>query len=270
MIEVTIVIGNLDPSCDSPSKFRTSGSDSRLTLYWNPSPDASGHAPVLGYETEIRQGESGTFGDRRTFLGRNITGMIYADLVNEIGYQVRVRPINSEAECEWSTPLAGIPTADLAPEDPDEHFDRVGTQPVGSLDRNYRFLTPGRCRHTSNAMTLDADCRYENTGPDSGRIFLEFDDPSMASCEITLAYSSLTAGSFVDECFDAGVNTNVPFDRSFRLPSSAPAGEPEADVPRAPRTAEEFNVLAWGRDDLIPGARVRLRTGGYNLRIRAR
>ena len=101
---------------------------------------------------------------------------------------------------------------------------------------------------------------YENSGPDTGSIFLEFDDSSQGSCEITLAFSSLTAGSFTDECFDAGVNTNVPFDRSFRMPRLAPRSEDDLDpptdelgVPRAPRTSEEFDALVVGRDDFIPG-----------------
>ena len=252
-IEVTIRIRNLVPSCEPPSNLRTNASGKRLTLSWKPLSNRSGQARVLGYETEIRRGASGAWSDRRTFLGRNITGMIYADLVNEIGYQVRVRPINAEGDCRWSTPVWGIPTADRAPKDPVEHFDRFGPQPVGSSERNFRFLTPERCRHTSDGATLDADCQYENTGPDSGRIFLEFDDPARGSCEITLAYSSLTAGAFIDECFGAGVNTNVPFDRSFRMPRLAPQTEDEIDVPRAPRTQEEFDVLVWRRDDFIPG-----------------
>ena len=247
-IDVTIQIGDLVPSCGPPSNFRVNHSDGRLTLRWSPLSDMIGHARVLGYETEIRRGTSAAWSDRRTFLGRNIGAMIYAGLDNEIGYQVRVRPINAEGDCGWSTPVSGIPTADRAPKDDDDHHDRFGPYPVGNL----RHLTPGRCRHTSNGQTLDADCDYENTGPDSGRIFLEFDDPSQGSCEITLAYSSLTAGSFIDECFDAGVNTNVPFDRSFRMsPLSEQDGEVE--VPRAPRSQEEFDVLAWGRADLIPG-----------------
>ena len=67
-----------------------------------------------------------------------------------------------------------------------------------------------------------------------------------------MAYSSLTAGSFIDECFGAGVNTNVPFDRSFRMPPLSEQ-DGEVEVPRAPRSQEEFDVLAWGRDDFIPG-----------------
>ena len=262
MIDVTIHIVNLVPFSGLPSNLnlRTNHSDERLTLKWDPLPNAQGHARVLGYQTEIRRGSSGPWTDRRTILGPNFTRTIYTELVNEIGYQVRVRPITAEGDSEWSTPVEGIPTADLAPKDPVEHFDRFGPQPVGSSDRNIRFLTPGRCRHTSGGQTLDADCQYQNTGPNTGRITLEFDDPSQGSCEVSLAYSSLTAGSFLDECFDAGVNTNVPFDQSFRLPRSAPRSEgdldpplDETDVPRAPRTQEEFDALVYGRDDFIPG-----------------
>ena len=251
-IDVTIRIKNLAPACEPPSNFRVNYSDERLTLRWGPLSDTSGYARVLGYETEIRRGTSGAWSDRRTFLGRNIGAMIYAGLDNEIEYQVRVRPINAEGDCSWSTPVSGIPTADRAPKDDDDHHDRFGPYPVGTPERNLRLLTPGRCRHTSNGQTLDADCDYENTGPNSGRIFLEFDDPSQGSCEITLAYSSLTAGSFIDECFDAGVNTNVPFDRSFRMPPLSEQNG-EVEVTRAPRSQEEFDVLAWGRDDFIPG-----------------
>ena len=254
-IDVTVNLVDLVPSCGSVDALdlRTSSGDGRLTVRWTPLPDSDGQARVLGYETEIRRGNTGSWTDRRTFLGRSITGTTYAGLDNEIGYRIRVRPIDSEGDCAWSTPVSGIPTADRAPSDDREYHDRFGPHPVGTPDRYFRLLAPGRCRHHADGLTLDADCTYEKIGPDAGRIFLEFDDPSRGSCEVTLAYSSLTAGSFVDECFDAGVNTNVPFDRSFRMPRTAPEGEPEAVVPRAPRSQEEFDVFAWGRDDLIPG-----------------
>ena len=254
-IDVTVNVVDLVPSCGSVDALdlRTGSGDGRLTVRWTPLPDSDGQARVLGYETEIRRGNTGSWTDRRTFLGRSITGTTYAGLDNEIGYRIRVRPIDSEGDCAWSAPVSGIPTADRAPSDDREYHDRFGPHPVGTPDRYFRLLAPGRCRHHADGLTLDADCTYEKTGPDAGRIFLEFDDPSRGSCEATLAYSSLTAGSFVDECFDTGVNTNVPFDRSFRMPPTAPEGEPEAVVPRAPRTQEEFNVFAWGREDLIPG-----------------
>ena len=252
-IDVTIFIEDLVPACRPLLNIRTNHGDQQLILRWDPSSDRDGYARALGYETEIRLGDRGQWTDRRTFLGRNITGAVYANLDNEVGHQMRVRPINAEGGCEWSRPVWETATTDRAPKDSVEHFDRFGSQPVGALDRYFRFLTPERCRHTSNGQTLDAACEFENTGPHTGRIFLEFDDPSQGSCEITLAFSSLTAGSFIDECFDAGVNTNVTFDRSFRMPLSGTDTESNIDVPRAPRSREEFDVLVWGRDDLIPG-----------------
>ena len=261
-IDVTIDLLDLTPICPTAGdlRLRLNSTDRRLTARWNALPDAAGHARVLGYQTEIRRGSTGPWTDRRMFLGPAITGATYANLDNQIGYQVRIRSVNAEGDCGWSTPVSGIPTGDLAPRDEIEHVERFGPHPVGTPERNFRLLTPGRCRHTLDGVNLDADCNYERTSPDTGRITLEFDDPSRGSCDVTLAYSSLTAGSFIDECFDAGVNTNVPFDRSFRMPRLAPRTEDDLDPPtpetapqRAPRTQEEFGELVFGRDDFIPG-----------------
>ena len=254
MIDVTIHLDNLYASCGfGEFALRAVGGDGRLTVIWDPLPDpAERYARIQGYETEIRRGDAEPWNDRRTFIGREIGGTVYANLDNDTEYQVRVRSINAERECGWSTPVSATPTGNFAPRDDSEHLDRFGPHRIGSTDRHYRLLVPGRCRHTVGGSDLDADCTYERTAPDAGRIFLEFDDPSKGSCEITLAYSSLTAGTFVDECFDAGVNTNVPFDRSLRMPE-LPDGGVDAEVPRAPRTQEEFDVFAWGRADLIPG-----------------
>ena len=254
MIDVTIDLVDLRAACGfGEFALRTVSGDGRLTVAWKPLPNRGGrYARVQGYETEIRRGAAEPWTDRRTFIGRSIGGTVYANLENDTEYQVRVRSINAERECGWSTPVSGTPTGSLAPRDDREHLDRFGPHRIGSTDRHYRLLVPGRCRHTVSGTNLDADCTYERTAADTGRIFLEFDDPSKGSCEVTLAYSSLTAGSFVDECFDAGVNTNVPFDSSLRMPE-LPDGDAEAEVPRAPRTQEEFDVFAWGREDLIPG-----------------
>ena len=252
-INVVIHVVDLLPSCGLGSDLdaRTSTEDKRLMVRWKALRDTDGHAPVQGYDTEIRVGDSGPWIDRRTFIGRTVTGTVYADLENETEYQVRVRSINSEDECDWSTPVSGTPTDNLAPKDGREHRDRFGPHLVGSPDRGYRLLTPGRCLHTLGGTRLHADCTYERTAPDAGRIVLELDDPSKGSCDVRLAYSSLTAGSFIDECFSAGVNTNVPFDRTFRMPESI--GGDAGEVVRIPRTPEEFDVFAWGREDLIPG-----------------
>ena len=259
-IQVTILISNLASACAPLENLRANRGDQSLTVRWDPSAEVIGKARVLGYDTEIRRGSSGEWTDRVTFLGRNIGAMVYENLDNGIEYQVRARVITREGDCAWTQPVSGTPEADNAPDDAEDMLDRFGQQPVGTADQHWRLLTPGRCRHTGGGVTQDGDCTYENTGPNAGRIFLEFDDPSLGSCEITLAYSSLTAGSFVDECFDAGVNTNVPFDRSFQLPANeaeteddANAETTEAETQRAPRDQDEFVSLVHGRDDFIPG-----------------
>ena len=259
-VRVTILIGNLESACETLANVRANSSDQRLTVRWDPSERVFGKANVLGYQTELRTGDSGSWTDRRTLLGRSIGATIYGDLDNDTEYQVRVRAITQEGDCAWSDAVSVNPTAGLAPDDEEDPTDRFDRHPLGPPDHNVRFLTHNRCRHTGGGVTADADCRYENTDTDTGRIFLEFDDPSQEPCEITLAFSSLTAGSFVDECFDAGVNTNVPFDRSFQMPPAATStasdlapDTADAEPQRAPRDQDEFNALVFGRDDLIPG-----------------
>ena len=251
-IAVAIEIVDLGPSCMAPPDFRPIAGDRSVTVSWTPLEDIAGRARVQGYQVEMRQGSNGIWGTTRTLLGREVTGTVYSDPVNATPYQFRIRPLQAEGDCEWHESEIVTPQlSQQAPQDPDEHFKRVGRRPVGTPDRNYRFLSPDRCRHTTGGSTLDATCRYANTGPSSGTITLEFDDPSQAGCEVSLAYSSLTSGSFHDECLGAGVRVAVDFDTSFRLPP-LPEGEEQA-IPRAPRSQEEFDVLAWGREDLIPG-----------------
>ena len=259
-IEVTIEISNLTSSCEPPANLRTNHGDQSLTVRWDPSEEMAESAKILGYQTEIRPGSSGEWTNRVTLLGRNIGATVYEDLDNEVEYQVRVRFITREGDCDWTEPVSGTPDADNAPDDAEDVLDRFGQHPVGTPDQHWRLLTPGRCRHTAGGVTQDGDCTYENTGTNTGRIVLEFDDPSLGSCEVTLAYSSLTAGSFVDECFDAGVNTNVPFDRSFQMPSieseppdTTDTQTTETETQRAPRNHDEFVALVHGREDFIPG-----------------
>ena len=256
-IDVTVDVIDEYSSCSVDTELypRVLAGDGRLTLSWTtPSIDAfEGVARILGFETQIKERSAFEWTDHRTFYSSNVNSVIYSDLENGVEYDLRVRSINAESECSWFLPISGTPTADLAPRDIQEHHDRFGPYPIGSPDRNFRILSPGRCRHTLDGASLDANCTYEQTGPESADIVLEFDDPTRGSCGVSLAYSSLTAGSFIDECFDAGVNTEVDFDRGFRMPSVTSGEPPSGPVARAPRTQEEFDVFVWARDDLIPG-----------------
>ena len=249
-IDVTIHIEDLVATCQPVRNLRTNHGDEYVTAKWTPAVQREGMASVLGYQVEMRRGDDGPWTGRRTLLGRGIGATTYGGLQNLQKYLFRIRPVNTESDCGWSPPFLGIPTTYPGPIYP---TDRFGTEPVGAPDRHWRFVTQKRCRYSADGVTLDANCRYIYTGPDTSRIVLEFDDPSRGSCDIALAFSSLTAGSFVDDCFDAGVNTETPFDTSFRMPSSGQQTESDVDVPRAPRSQEEFDVLAWGRDDFIPG-----------------
>ena len=249
-IDVTIHIEDLVAACQPVRNLRTNHGDGYVNVKWNPAMQQEGKARVLGYQVEMRRGDDGPWTGRRTLLGRGIGATTYGGLKNLQKYLFRIRPVNTESDCGWSPPFLGIPTTYPGPIYP---TDRFGTEPVGAPDRYWRFVTQERCRYSVDGITLDANCTYTYTGPDTSRIVLVFDDPSRGSCDIALAFSSLTAGSFVDDCFDAGVNTETPFDTSFKMPRSGLQTESDVDVPRAPRSGEEFDVLAWGRDDFIPG-----------------
>lgn len=252
---IYVSIGVLDQSlsCNRSDdlSLRINASDERLTLRWDTLADQDRHSRVLGYETNIRRSSDSTWNDRRTVLGRNITGIVYEDLINDIEYQVRIRPLDAEGDCPWSAPIPGTPTADHAPDNSSGLIDRFRIQPIGQPDQHIRYLTEQRCRHFINGTFADATCNYQKTGSDRAEILLLFDDPSRAPCRVAFLFSSLTAGSFIDECFGAGVNVNVPFDRSFRLPPTTPS----ALIPqRAPRTQEEFVTYIRSTNyDLIPG-----------------
>ena len=249
-IDVTIHIEDLVAACQPVRNLRTNHGDEYVTAKWTPAVQREGKASVLGYQVEMRRGDDGPWTGRRTLIGRGIGATTYGGLQNLQKYLFRIRPVNTESDCGWSPPFLGIPTTYPGPIYP---TDRFGTEPVGAPDRYWRFVTQERCRYSADGITLDANCTYTYTGPDTSRIVLVFDDPSLGSCDIALAFSSLTAGSFVDDCFDAGVNTETPFDTSFKMPRSGPQTESDVDIPRAPRSKEEFDVLAWGRDDFIPG-----------------
>ena len=218
-IDVTIHIEDLVAACQPVRNLRTNHGDEYVTAKWTPAVQREGKASVLGYQVEMRRGDDGPWTGRRTLLGRGIGATTYGGLQNLQKYLFRIRPVNTESDCGWSPPFLGIPTTYPGPIYP---TDRFGTEPVGAPDRYWRFVTQERCRYSADGITLDANCTYTYTGPDTSRIVLVFDDPSLGSCDIALAFSSLTAGSFVDDCFDAGVNTETPFDTSFKMPQFRP------------------------------------------------
>ena len=110
-IEVTILLEDLVPACRPLRGLRTNHGDQRLTVRWAAAPETAGRARVLGYETEIRRGDTGPWTGQRTIFGRNIESTVYTRLENGEGYQVRVRPITAEGDCDWSPRSGASPPA---------------------------------------------------------------------------------------------------------------------------------------------------------------
>ena len=174
-IDVTIHIEDLVAACQPVRNLRTNHDDGYVTAKWTPTMQQEGKARVLGYQVEMRRGDDGPWTGRRTLLGRGIGASTYGGLQNLQKYLFRIRPVNSESDCGWSPPFLGIPTTYPGPIYP---TDRFGTEPVGAPDRYWRFVTQERCRYSADGITLDANCTYTYTGPDTSRIVLVFDDPS--------------------------------------------------------------------------------------------
>ena len=240
-ISVDIHIVDLGSICASPPRLRLNSGDGGLTVRWTPLADRAGSASVLGYEVERRDGTGGAWGNRQIIGGRATSNMTYTGLVNGRQYDVRIRPYGDEDACDWSTPVSGIPTTDTAPQHQTDFEDRV---PPGTQLRDWRFPVPGRFSETREGRQFDGSYRYVRTDANRGTITFEYDEIGRAGCEISLLFSSLTSGSFLDECEGAGVNVDVNFDIE----------EPPAPSEQlAPRSMEEFDALALGKDMLLPG-----------------
>ena len=241
LISVDIHIVDLGSVCASPPRLRLNSGDGGLTVRWTPLADRAGSASVLGYEVERRDGTGGAWGNRQIIGGRASSNMTYTGLVNGRQYDVRIRPYGDEDACNWSIPVSGIPTTDTAPQDQPDFEDRV---PPEKQLRDWRFPVPGRFSEMRDDRQFDGSYRYVRTDANRGTITLEYDEIGRSGCEISLLFSSLTSGSFLDECEGAGVNVDVDFDIE----------EPPApSSPLAPQSMEEFDALAIGNDNILPG-----------------
>ena len=232
---VTIAIDDLDANCAVPENVRLNAGDGRLWARWTPVAQDSDFAAVLGYQIEYRA-ESATNWSRLDVGARNLQFIEIPGLINDLRYSVRVRTSGSESECEWSPPIIGTPTTDIAPKDSLDFSDRFERS-----DRlgPWTFPVPGRCAE-HHGEQLDCSYKYEKTSPDRATITLEYDD-GRPSCTLSLLFSSITAGSYIDECGDAGVR--VPFE-------IAPL---EPEMPLAPQNVEQFNKLVFGNRSVLPG-----------------
>ncbi|MCY3963445.1 MAG: fibronectin type III domain-containing protein [Acidobacteria bacterium] len=252
-LPVTIDILDLEANCSQPPRLRLNPRDGLLVVRWTPLEEDDQTAAVLGYEIEWRAGSSGAWTNRVTVPGRENDFAYLAGLTNLQRYYVRIRPFGPERACGWSEPVSGIPQTDRSPLNDQDFEDRLG--PGGRLgDR--RFPAPGRFSERTNGRHVHGSYDYEKTEPDRGLITLEYDEVGRSGCSLSLLFSSLTSGSFLDECGDAGVNTD------FDLEETPP--EPEN---LAPRSQEEFEVLAQGRP-FLPGVQIGGHISGTGVSIR--
>ncbi len=119
-IVVTINVNDVnEPPSSIPSNFLVIPEDQSLSIHYSPCIDEPDKPPIRGYYAEIRTGEDGDWGNRKTIYGRNNTTVYYTklnvpryhdpDLINGQLYQVRVCAYNSEGAGDWSAPVSGTP-----------------------------------------------------------------------------------------------------------------------------------------------------------------
>ena len=253
---VMIEILDLEQGCSAPPRLRLNPQDRLLVVRWDPLEDDDETAPVQGYEIERRTGSNSAWGNRVVVTGREKDLVYLSGLTNLQRYDVRIRPFGPEGDCDWSAPVSGIPQTDRSPLDREDFQDRLG--PGGRLS-DRRFLATGRFSEDTDGRRVHGGYRYEKIGPDRGLITLEYDEIGRSGCSLSLLFSSLTAGSFLDECKGAGVNTG------FDLEESPP--EPEN---LAPRNQTEFGKLVQGKQflpGLQIGGRFRNRRGTVSIHL---
>ena len=119
-IIVTITLNDVDePPSSPPSNFLVIPDNESLTVHFSAVSDEQDRPPVRGYQAEIRRGENGPWGTRKTIYGRTNTSVYYHHidpegyhsriLFNGKLYQVRVRTYNSEGASDWSALVSGTP-----------------------------------------------------------------------------------------------------------------------------------------------------------------
>ena len=234
---VSVTVGDLEPNCTTPEDIRLNAGDGRLWARWRPVVRDSERAAVLGYQVEYRAGTTGNW-IRLADGGHGGRFVEIPGLFNDLAYWVRVRPVGDESDCNWSTPVEGTPTTDRAPRNARDFNDRF--VPHDRLG-DWSFPVRGRCAEHRGEQ-IDCSYEYRKTSPHRGTITLEYDD-GRPGCAVGLLFSSLTAGSFLDECGNAGVaGVEVP----FKI-------EPPPESGLAPQSRSEFDKLVFGNYAVLPG-----------------
>ena len=140
---------------------------------------------------------------------------------------------------EWEWRLEDTSVAGFAPADQDA-FDAlvVGKRLVGHSDYHFTFVSPGRFRVFEDGETSTGGYAYENTGPNSGLVVLDYDDGD--HCSVELTFDSPTTGAILT-C-TAEDETGQPFRAEFQWRL--------VDIPAvgfAPADQTAFDALVVGR-----------------------
>ena len=126
-IAVKITLNDVkEPPSSPPSKFMVIPGDQSLSIYYAAAVNKPGKPLIRGYHAEIRKGEDGTWGNRKTIYGRTNTSVHYHELkvpryhdpylTNGQLYQVRVRTWNADGASDWSEPVSGTPVSISKPQ----------------------------------------------------------------------------------------------------------------------------------------------------------
>ena len=140
-IVVVITLNDVkEPPSLPPSSFLVVPDDQSLSVHYAQVHDEPGRPPVRGYHAELRKGEDGEWGNRKTIYGRNNTTFYYHKLdvpryqnpylLNGQLYQVRVRSWNTDGASAWSEPVSGTPE----PRPPKPKVVYSATSPVAFQD----------------------------------------------------------------------------------------------------------------------------------------
>ena len=152
-----------EPPSLPPSNFWVRPDNESLTVHFSAVSDEEGRPPVRGYHAEIRRGENGPWGTRKTIYGRTNTSVYYHHidpegyhsriLINGQLYQVRVRAYNSEGASEWSAPVSGIPVYTPPKETPKlAQFQGEGDMASADIDLSFSTGEGGRISIARTAL----------------------------------------------------------------------------------------------------------------------
>ena len=225
-IRVRVTDEEEPPEAPAAPAVEAEGSGS-LKVSWT---EPENHGPeIVDYEVRYREGGEAGYSDG----GRQGTGLTVrlSGLEKGTAYEVQVRAVNEEGMSEWSEPGEG--RTDREEADPDDPSDFSGEElegrrltlritgeegAAGSLELRFgkgnRFeqIESGEQQAStrSEGAARSGSYTYERTGPGMGTLRLAYDDGN--SCEVSLAFTEVGAGTFSYDCGEG-----APAEGSFRL-----------------------------------------------------